>query len=127
MSMHRLRGIHLLFTYLACALLCAATVYVFFPWIQSALFKDFARDRQNTVCRIVAGELHSTLERARLLLKSEANAPDMIKAVQESRDTEVLSQRFGELSRFFEGMDAFVLAPAASPALCETGFFLASG
>jgi len=42
MNMRRLRGIHILFVYLACAILCAASVFFFLPRIQDALLKALA-------------------------------------------------------------------------------------
>ncbi|MDR2695184.1 MAG: response regulator [Deltaproteobacteria bacterium] len=111
MSMQRLRGIHILCIHLACAALCAASVYFFLPRMQYALFRDFVRERQRTVCRIVAGELNNTFEKAKLLLKAEANSSDVIRAVQGTHGVHVVSDRFDTLTRLFEGMDAY-RAPA---------------
>ena len=42
MSVHRLRGMPLLFVYFVCAFLCAASAYFLLPWIQDALLRELA-------------------------------------------------------------------------------------
>ena len=104
--MHRLRGIHILFIYLACAILCAATVSFFLPRIEYALFKELIQERQIALCRAVAGQLNSTLETAKLLLKLGASSPNVIKSVEAAHGADALPGRFDELARLFEEMDA---------------------
>jgi len=97
---------HILFIYLACAILCAATVYFFLPRIQYALFKELVQERQNALCRLAVGQLDSMLEKAKLLLKLGASLPDVVQAVEAARGTNAIPGRFDELARLVEAMDS---------------------
>ena len=106
-SMRRTHGIPILSLYFACAIFCAASAYVFLPRIQYALCKDFFRQRQHDACRIVLGELNSTLEKAKFLLQLGAGSPEVILAVQGARGTDAASGCLDELARLIEGVDVY--------------------